>query len=723
LYKEHQDLLNFGIDFHPMPTIPQNLSNRYRLLSQLGSGGMGVVFKAQDLKLKRLVALKIMHPSLAHNQNFRDRFLQEAQSAARLKHPGIVQVYDIVEEGDYLYFVMNFIEGPNLAQRMRSLHDAGHLMPLGEALELVDQISLALDYAHQSGVLHRDIKPANILLEPVGGEKLPYLGLAKLLAGGLETQVGISMGTPAYMSPEQALGRPVSARSDVYALGVLLYELVTGRLPFPLKNVSEAIHFHMAETPQTLPPLPVEYPAELMNLLSHSLERDPADRLPSAASFGSALGKIIDQLSGESTPGTALPGLGVAALAENHTSDSTRLTDGQGREAGSSIWKKFIPSPEQLYSDKLEIFTSAGLFRTVSLSKEPLTIGRDEDSEIVLDDPKVSRQHARLSFDGENYRITDLNSTNGTFMGKTRLLPGALDLWSPDRSLRIGDHYLRLVRMKAGTENKKTRQDGTLVDMKLGLLSEASGRLGVAVPQANLSVEPGSAVALSLTCLNQGQKAESYSVSMQGLPAGWLSAEPGTFLLLPGQPKELEILIQPPRQPASRASRYPFVLRVTSQSDPADVVEARGAVTVLPYVQFNSQLQPARIQDGKQVRIGIVNQGNALENFTLRLKDDEDALIFQPESMIVKVSEGEAVEVFFTAHARKRRWLGSGRTYPFNASVGLERSPGSSAQIVEMQDHAGEFVSRGVLAWWFIALLAFCLVVALGVVIFLMLIR
>ena len=460
-----------------MTTIPQKFSDRYQLISQLGSGGMGAVFKAQDLKLKRLVALKIMHPSLAHNQNFRDRFLQEAQSAARLKHPGIVQVYDIVEEGEYLYFVMNIIEGQNLAQHMRALQAEGHLMPLVEALELVEQVSLALDYAHQNGVLHRDIKPANILLELVAGEKLPYrpvltdLGLAKLLAGGLETQVGISMGTPAYMAPEQALGKPASAQSDVYSLGVLLYEMVTGQLPFPLKNVSEAIHFHMAEPPPLPPALPAAYPQELTKLLIQTLQRDPADRLPSAASIATVLDKIISLLGGESPPEPALPEDVPTAISVGKITDLTRLSS----ETGNSIWKKFIPSPDQLASDSIEIFNSAGLFQTFSLGKEPLTIGRDEDSDIAIGDPKVSRQHARLSFDGENYRITDLNSTNGTFLGKTRLLPGALDLWHPDKSLRIGDHYLRLVRLKTGPEGKKNRQDGTLVDMKMGVLSEGRG--------------------------------------------------------------------------------------------------------------------------------------------------------------------------------------------------------------------------------------------------------
>lgn len=712
-----------------MTKLPQNLSGRYQLISQLGSGGMGAVFKAQDLKLKRLVALKIMNPSLAHNQNFRDRFLQEAQSAARLKHPGIVQVYDIVEDGDYLYFVMNFIEGLNLAQHLRSLQDQGHSMPLHEALELVTQVSEALDYAHQNGVLHRDIKPANILLEPVEGEKLPYrpvltdLGLAKLLAGGLETQVGISMGTPAYMAPEQALGKSVSAQADVYALGVLLYELVTGRLPFPLRNVSDAIHFHMSEPPPLPPALPEAYPKALSQLLVQSLQRDPQDRPLKAAAFSLELVKILDSLVGETPLDTDLPGGRRAAESVDKPVEETSLSAGTSSEPGGSVWKKFLPSPTQPKADSLEIFTSAGTFQTVSLGKEPLSIGRDEDSDIVLDDPKVSRQHARLSFDGENYRLTDLNSTNGTFLGKTRLLPGSLELWQPDKSLRIGDHYLRLVRLKAGQEEKQIRQEGTLVDMKLGIMSEAGGKLGVAVPQANLTVEPGSSVELSFTCLNQGQLEDTFAISVDGLPTGWVPAESGTLILPPYQPKEVVILIQPPRSPASRATRYPFLLRLTSQSNPKEIVENRCALTVLPYLQFTSQLLQVRLQEGKPGRVRVQNQGNVLETFTVNLKDNRDELIFRPGQTTLKIHEGESADASFTIQAKKKQSLGSKKILPFTASVGVEHTPGSLAAPAAIQEHPGEFVSRGSAAGWLIALVAFLFVIVLGGVMFLILIR
>jgi hypothetical protein len=505
----------------------------------------------------------------------------------------------------------------------------------------------------------------------------------------------------------------------VYALGVLLYELVTGRLPFVLRNASDAVRFHMSEPPPFPPALPETYPKALSKLLNQSLQRNPSDRPEGAGAFTVALQKISASLMGgfeSDQSGSVQENIPVGDHA-----DVTKLSLDHDSKPGSSVWKKFSTPPPSS-TDALEIFTSAGTFQTVALGKEPISIGRDEDSDIVLDDPKVSRQHARLSFDGENYRITDLNSTNGTFLDNTRLLPGSLDIWQPDKSLRVGDHYLRLVRFKGNQEERLSRQEGTLIDIKMGVMSEAGGRLGVVVPQASLSVEPGSAVELSFTCVNQGLVDDTILISVIGLPAGWVTVEPSSLHLPPLQPIRVVRLIQPPRQPTSRATRYHFILRLASQSNQAETVETRCAVTVLPYIQFSSQLKPSRLMEGKQGRVWVQNQGNAVEIFTIDLKDRANVLIFQIDQMKLKIPEGESVETFFTVQAKKKKWVGT-TMHPFTAFVSVEHVPGSSAKPVAVQELSGEFVSRGIAAWWFIVLIAFLLMVALGGFIFLMLFR
>jgi serine/threonine protein kinase len=188
--------------------VGQNLG-RYKILSLLGEGGMGAVFKGRDETLKRDVAIKVMSPQLARQANFQERFLQEARTVARLSHPNIVQVYDFGQEASQLYIVMEFISGKSLQHYLEELRENEKWIELPEAVRLVRQVLLALDYGHKHGVLHRDLKPDNIMLKVEAADSSSFqpvitdLGLAKLAGGDVETQVGTAMGTPAYMSPQR----------------------------------------------------------------------------------------------------------------------------------------------------------------------------------------------------------------------------------------------------------------------------------------------------------------------------------------------------------------------------------------------------------------------------------------------------------------------------------------------------------------------------------------
>ncbi|OGO29778.1 MAG: hypothetical protein A2Z16_14905 [Chloroflexi bacterium RBG_16_54_18] len=281
--------------------------NRYKIGSLLGEGGMGAVFKAYDLTLERNVAVKVLYPQFARQPNFQDRFLQEARSAARLDHPGIVQVHDFGQDHSFPFIVMEYIPGDNLEKMLRKLREQGKWIPLIEAAQLVRQLCLAIDYAHRQGVLHRDIKPSNIMLEPESTGDLPFrpvitdLGLAKLAEGGILTQEGGLLGTPAYMSPEQASGQSTDERSDVYSLGILLFELCTGQKPFPARTITEAIRYHV----QTLAPAPrslrSDLPAELERIILQALEKDPDRRFSSAGKFAEAIQQVLSNLASDST--------------------------------------------------------------------------------------------------------------------------------------------------------------------------------------------------------------------------------------------------------------------------------------------------------------------------------------------------------------------------------------------------------------------------------------
>ena len=201
---------------------------RYRLGELLGAGGMALVYRGYDPELARPVAVKLLADNLAGEPSFRQRFLREAQAAARLSHPNIVQIYDVGELDGRPYFVMEYVEGQTVAQH---LHGRGRL-PAAEVLTIALGVSSGLEHAHQAGVVHRDIKPQNLLLPAGGGVKIADFGIARTLDGTAITEIGTLLGTAAYAAPEQVAGLPVTEAADIYALGVVIFELASGTSPF-----------------------------------------------------------------------------------------------------------------------------------------------------------------------------------------------------------------------------------------------------------------------------------------------------------------------------------------------------------------------------------------------------------------------------------------------------------------------------------------------------------
>lgn len=252
----------------------------FRIVAKLGQGGMGDVYKAYDETLHRSVAIKVLPPELARDGDFVNRFRSEAIAVAKLAHPNIVQVYSIGEEQGRHYFAMQFVEGESLAEH---LHRVGRI-EASRALVIVEQCLAGLAAAHDEGLIHRDIKPANILLEAKSGRALVAdFGLVKRGGGhGRMTATGVILGTVDYISPEQARGKPVDARSDLYSLGVMLYELLSGRLPFEAESVTGMIFQHCYESPRPLLEAVTGLPADLEKVVHRLLQKQSDERYQSA---------------------------------------------------------------------------------------------------------------------------------------------------------------------------------------------------------------------------------------------------------------------------------------------------------------------------------------------------------------------------------------------------------------------------------------------------------
>lgn len=262
-----------------MPAESQLLNNRYKLLAQIAAGGMALVYKAQDTMLNRIVAVKILRESYAEDPTFQKRFMREAQSAANLSHPNIVTVYDFGRDGDRQYIVMEYVEGRDL----KSIIRAEAPLPLTRTLDIAEQICAGVGAAHKMGVVHCDVKPQNVLITEDGRAKVTDFGIARAFSAAAPVGYTESVwGTPHYFSPEQAAGEQPTPASDVYSIGIILFEMLTGRLPFVGDNQQQLAMAHLRDAPPPLTQINPHIPIPIEQIVNRTLAKEPAQRYRTA---------------------------------------------------------------------------------------------------------------------------------------------------------------------------------------------------------------------------------------------------------------------------------------------------------------------------------------------------------------------------------------------------------------------------------------------------------
>ena len=252
--------------------------SHYKVLEKLGEGGMGVVYRAEDTRLKRPVALKFLKHEAVSDSVEKKRFLHEAQAAARLDHPNICAVHEVDHIVGQSFIAMAFVDGPSLREKLE-----GGPLEIEDVLNISRQIAEGLNEAHEKGIVHRDIKPANIMLTTKGQVKLMDFGLAKLSGMTRVTKTGSTIGTMAYMSPEQARGDEVGFSADIWSFGVVLYEMLTGRLPFQGEYEAAVLYSILNRELDSVSELRPETPTNLQRIVGKALEKEPADRYSSMA--------------------------------------------------------------------------------------------------------------------------------------------------------------------------------------------------------------------------------------------------------------------------------------------------------------------------------------------------------------------------------------------------------------------------------------------------------
>jgi Protein kinase domain/FHA domain len=440
---------------------------QYRVLEQIGAGGMARVYRGYQQKLDRYVAIKTI-PTLGNDRHMIARFEQEAKLIARLAHQNILPIFDSGDENGWAYIVMEFVTGGTLRDRLATAESTRTLAPLWWVLKICEQAAHALDYAHNMMVIHRDVKPANMLLRTEEHMLLSDFGIATMLAANASSHRGsVGVGTPQYMAPEQGVPNAgVDGRSDIYALGVVLYQAVTNRLPFYADTPAAIIQKQIRE-PLIAPTMyNPDLPPAVSRIIVRAMAKDPRARYQRAGEMAAELAEARVALNpGNRTARIATPTARVAAVAPVVPPPAVLPPPGDGRPAGACFRCGTVSNQQNRFCTycgydlsggraqadrvlgpngrplrcRLTFLNGVLAGRSFLLHQDVTTIGRTTGNDVLILDGTVSRNHARLIFHNGQWSIEDAGSSNGTQVNGQKIKRPRV-LRSGDQ-IRIGDEF------------------------------------------------------------------------------------------------------------------------------------------------------------------------------------------------------------------------------------------------------------------------------------------
>ncbi|MCA9979564.1 MAG: protein kinase [Anaerolineales bacterium] len=600
--------------------------DRYQVDSLLVDRPIDRIYQAYDLKMARPVALKVFRPSYIGTEARQESLLQDIRAAANLDHPSLVHIYDYGTAQGQLFLVSEFVNGSPINEYIDHLHEQKWHVALSHLLRIMAEATRAMAQAHRHGIVHGGLTMRRILVAPQDDlqqeegmlplqVKVGSIGLSTLYTELAETEPG----QWPYLSPEQCRGEVVDARSDIYALGVILYRLTVKRLPFAAESLAEARVQHLNEMPVPPSKLRPSYPLKLEEIILRAMAKDPAERYQRASELAEAL----------------------MALSET--------VHRKGEEA------YILYAGEQV----LHINVAGEAPRMARLDRSPLFVGAEADNDLILPGRGVNPYHMRLERDGEQWRVVDLGSETGTFLEDAHLIPELPELWLPGQTVVVGPYFL------SWEEVLETRRD------EVRTAVDGAQLVGISVLPMYLEVAPGEWGNLQISLVNQGLHVDHFHVEIGGLPPEWVQISNNNVHLLPGNQTYLLLTVNPPNNSTARAGLHECEVRVHPVAYPEAVASAKIEVYVQESAQLLTDLHPQELTNEGVANLTVENGGNLSLDYTVQGRNAADALLFEWPTADEKLSlvSGGTNVLPIRVKPKTRPWFGTSQQHPFEIAV------------------------------------------------------
>ena len=621
--------------------------DRYRIEALVGDGRCGSVSRAYDAKLEHVVAYKQIQPELASQPVFAEQLTALVQKLGRLNHPNIATILAFETEPDNSYLVTTWADGPLISARQS----------LPETISLLAQMTDAVAYAHEQGAIHGSLHPGNILHKTRDSDDLLLtdFGLADL-SGKMSEFV--------YLSPEQCQGAPAESNADVYALGVLLYQLTTGQRPFIFNSLAEAQEAHLAgRTPPSPEQINPNLPPALVTLIDQALAKTAVMR-PTAVQIARELSQIRDYL---------LPGpVAAATLVVTH----------QGRE-----------------------------MQTFPMTKDHITIGSARENDIILSSQAIAPVQLRIEKDRHGWQVVDFERKPGCWIGENRLAPNTPEAWLPGQTLRVGTYRLFMRTPKSieasvfgvgaavGAGLAGADQRGELTDAAAELTGASevvSSPIKVQLAFSQVDMTPGERTEVPVTITNQSRLVAHGQLIIDGLAADWYTLSNQYIQLPPHTQTSVLLMLHPPAQSSATAGQHPY--RLTLQMPEGAQTAVPGVLLLHPFTYLSGDMHPQRLRNRGVCQLTIQNDGNVPVTCAVKGRDQAGDVLFRGGITELVLAAGASQTLQMMVKAKKRPFLGTTVQQPFTISVIPARG--------DAYNQEGEITIQPRLPVWLIPLLS-----------------